>query len=114
MDKKTTPRKSTVISSIEGKIRPVIFMGVRIATRSYGEIHFDRWDEEMPVENIFCIPIKVNKSPYTPPYLDKDISGLVLQEVRDGVFVRLGHFEADRETCMPFLKQAQRRKIIIV
>jgi hypothetical protein len=110
----TTPRKSAVISSIEGEIQPVIFMGIRITTRSYGEIHFDHWDEEMPVENIFCIPIKVDKSPYSFAYLHYGISGLVLQEVRHGVFVRLGHFEAYTKTCMPFLKQAQRREIIIV
>jgi hypothetical protein len=110
----TTPRKSAIISSIEGKIQPVIFMGMRIATRSYGDIHFDHWDDELPVENIFCMPITVRKSSYTWRIFHKEISGLVLQEVRDGVFARLGHFEADTETCTPFLKQAQRREIIIV
>jgi hypothetical protein len=113
MDNETTPRKSAVISSIEGEVQPLIFMGIRITTRPYGEIHFDHWGEEMPVENIFCMPIKADKSPHIWPDFP-GIRGLVLQEVRDGVFIRLGHFEAYTETCMPFLKQAQKRKIIII
>jgi hypothetical protein len=80
VDNETTPPKSAVISSIEGEVQPLIFMGIRITTRSYGEIHFDHCGEEMPVENIFCMPIKVDKSPYVW-CRSHDISGLVLQEV---------------------------------
>jgi hypothetical protein len=34
--------------------------------------------------------------------------------VRDGVFIRVGQFEACIKTCMPLLEKAKRREIIII
>ncbi|KIW33326.1 uncharacterized protein PV07_00183 [Cladophialophora immunda] len=113
VDEATKPRKSAVISSIESNDQPVMFMEMRITTGSCGNIYFDHWDEEMPVKNIFCIPIKVDKGQYSWINLP-DITGLVLHEVRDDVFIRVGHFDACMKTWMPLLQKAERREIIVI
>jgi hypothetical protein len=63
---------------------------------------------------VVCMPITVTKHKCHSIYTKRDISGLVLQQKSNDVFVRLGYFQAREEEFMAPLKKAQRREATIL
>lgn len=109
------PGGPALLSSLEGNTQPEMFMGMRFGTKPYGNIKFDYNDGKMPMEDIFCVPIKVGPDKLDHwSYSQQGTSGLVLHERRDGAFVRLGQFEAHTKSFLPLLRKNPNREIKIV
>ena len=102
------PDKPAVITHLDEDAQ------MRFITGSYGNIYFDHWDEGMPAEDVVCMPITVIRHEYHPIWTKRLISGLVLQQKSNDVFVRLGYFEAREEEFMAPLKKSQRREATII
>jgi hypothetical protein len=64
----------------------------------------------MPAEDVVCMPITVTGHKYHSIWTERLISGLVLQQTLNEVFVRLGYFEAREKEFMDPLKKVQRRE----
>ncbi|KAH6879455.1 heterokaryon incompatibility protein-domain-containing protein [Thelonectria olida] len=79
----------------------------RLGSR-YGDILFDHCKDETPEEDLFCMCVQISKG------MDRNEPvGLVLREVEDGVFERLGQFTSFEDPMIPILKQTSRREIIL-
>jgi hypothetical protein len=97
------------ISSIEGESRWLRWRGIPTIPEEYGDISFD-YPEDAPDSgtDIFLMCIQIHKQ------YEKRALGLVLREVEDGVFERIGYFQDYRLEILPFLKRAERREIVLV
>jgi hypothetical protein len=102
------------ITHIDEEFQLIQSGGTRIMTDSYGNIYFDHWDESMPTEDVVCMPIVVFKPRYGSIWTEGLVTGLVLHQRSNDVFVRLGYFEAGGEGFMASLKKAQRTQATII
>jgi hypothetical protein len=103
-------RQRCFLSEIEGQSKRLSYRGIPTLPDVYAEIHFDLWDDRPP-DDIFCMCIQLNKE-----HDQREMRGVVLREVEDGVFERLGIFLDWRSMIEPFLEpdQIPRREIVLV
>jgi hypothetical protein len=97
------------ISSIEGETRWMRWRGVPMIQDDFAEMVFDHWDDVPDAgEDVYLMAIQIYKQ------YGKRVMGLVLREVEDGVFERVGTFEDGNMRTVPFLKKADKREIVLV
>jgi hypothetical protein len=97
------------ISSIEGETRWMRWGGVPTIPDDFGEVVFDHWDDVPDAgEDMYLMAIQIYK------LYGKRVLGLVLREVEDGVFERVGTFEDSNVRTVPFLKRAEKRNIVLI
>lgn len=83
------------------------FFGIPTIPDTYGDISFDHWDDGAVAEDVFLMCIQIRKR-------SGDIAlGLVLQEVGEDVYERLGHLSIPEHLIEPFLDGAPRRDIVL-
>ncbi|RSL94748.1 hypothetical protein CEP52_012448 [Fusarium oligoseptatum] len=96
-----------VISSIEGETRRMSLFGIPTFLDSYGDVYFDHWDDGAVADDIFLMCIQIRGKSGTGAL------GLVLQEVAEGVYERLGHFSSPEDLIEPFLDLTPRREMVL-
>jgi hypothetical protein len=83
--------------------------GVPMIQDDFAEMVFDHWDDVPDAgEDVYLMAIQIYKQ------YGKRVMGLVLREVEDGVFERVGTFEDGNMRTVPFLKKADKREIVLV
>jgi hypothetical protein len=97
------------IASVEGETMYMRWRGIPTLPEYYGEMFFDHWDD-MPEdrEDVYLMAIQIRKE------YGKKILGLVLREMEDGVYERLGYFSDPTMRIVPFLKKGVKREIVLV
>jgi hypothetical protein len=97
------------IASIEGETKFMQWRGIPTLPEYYGEAYFDHWDD-MPddKEDVYLMGIQIRKE------YGKKILGLVLREMEDGVYERLGYFSDPNMQTVSFLKRGVKREIVLV
>jgi hypothetical protein len=97
------------VASIEGETRWMRWGSVPTLPEYYGEAYFDHWDD-LPheTEDIYLMGIQINKQ------YGKRILGLLLRELEDGVYERLGYFTDPNMRTVPLLKIAEKREVILI
>ncbi|KAI8711482.1 HET domain-containing protein [Fusarium sp. LHS14.1] len=98
---------SCVISSVEGETRRMSFYGIPTIPDTYGDVSFDHWDDGAVAEDVFLMCIQIRKQSGSIAL------GLVLQEIDEGVYERLGHFSIREDLIEPFLDRTPRRELVL-
>jgi hypothetical protein len=83
------------------------FFGIPTIPDTYGDVSFDHWEDGTVTEDVFLLCIQIRRR-------SGNIAlGLVLQEVDEGVYERLGHFSIPEHLIEPFLDRTPRREIVL-
>ncbi|WAO96256.1 HET domain-containing protein [Fusarium falciforme] len=99
---------SCVISSLEGETRRMSFFGIPTIPDTYGDVSFDHWDDGAVTEDVFLMCIQIRRRSGSIAL------GLVLHEVDEGVYERLGHFSIPEDLIEPFLDRTTRREVVLM
>jgi hypothetical protein len=103
------PGKRAFLTSVQGETRRMHYRGIPTILDHFGVIWFDHESKIPPTADIFCMPVQIHKS-----YSAREMRGLVLGEVGQGLYERLGYFTGDGKVLRPFIEKMSLEEIIIV